>query len=86
MTLLFIYFEYLFKFCECVFYLLKISEKMDNVTENISTVSNSTNNNTDEVNSPVADDNASDLKSPSNNNWWGSWINSAKSKVILLLL
>lgn len=41
---------------------------------------NNANNNTETPTTPV-EGNTSDCKTVSNNNWWGSWINSAKTKV-----
>lgn len=60
---------------------MHFSEKIDTKisTENAPTDDiNNANNNTETATTPVDD---SDCKTVSNNNWWGSWISSAKTKV-----
>lgn len=57
------------------------SEKVDNSHENVPSTPDNANNNTDTPDSP-----ADERKAMSNNNWWGSWINSAKSKVTKIII
>lgn len=58
----------------------EIGEKTVNEEECIS----SANNNMENESSPL-NDSVSGSKSVGNNNWWGSWIHSAKSKVNIII-
>lgn len=65
-------------------YLHYFSEKTDTTVERANATNediSNANNNMQSASSPIEEKDPENKSTGNNNNWWGSWINSAKSKV-----